>query len=154
VSRNSEKGKRYEFLVKQMDASIASGFYIEAMGIAYAMMEERTYRLLDHLGLSYNPRNDKLYECLKKVSDYIQAQVNTNSNLDEVSGLLDCCFIKNNLCQDIQEWRKKRNDMTHDLAKQTIDYESLHPIAIEGCELFKKYSALIMTVKKRISKAE
>ena len=66
MARSDEKGKRYEALVSRMDKAKEEGYYIESMSIAYALMEERTYRILDHLGIHYNS-NNKLFDCQKRL---------------------------------------------------------------------------------------
>ena len=64
--------------------------------------------------------------------------------------LFNVTLIASNLIADIQDWRGKRNDVIHDLAKTTIDYNSLKSTSEDGRDLFGKYSAIIMKIKKNI----
>ena len=150
MTRHTEKGQRFEFLVERMDTSRDEGYYIESMAIAYALLEERTYSLLDKLNIRYDSRHEKLYQCLKKVETNVVQQNISIENANEIIDFLQQDLIDSDLLDNIQTWREKRNDVIHDLAKETIAYESLEPYSIEGCELFRKYSAMIMRLKKKI----
>lgn len=152
-TRHDEKGKRFEFLISRMDEALTQGYYIEAMAITYALFEERTYRVLDRLSISYGNK-DKLHSCLVKYEKAIQDRTITvpvkNMTLDDFIDWLDDELIKSNLITDIQSWRDKRNQVIHDLAKMTIDYNSLKSTSEEGIKLFRKYTALIMKIKKQV----
>ena len=54
------------------------------------------------------------------------------------------------MIDNIQKWREKRNDVIHDLAKQNTDYSDLEVLATEGKDYFRKYTSLIMFLKKMI----
>ncbi|WP_139197284.1 hypothetical protein [[Clostridium] fimetarium] len=148
-----EKGKRFEFLVSRLDESKNNGYYIEAMAITYALMEERTYSLLDKLGISYRNK-DKLYQCLeyfkKNIIDRQLTLTPTKMSIDELTDWLKVEFIDSGLVDNIQLWREKRNGVIHDLAKTTIEYSDLEETCNSGSEYFRKYTAYIMKLKKVI----
>ena len=152
-TRKDEKGQRFEFLISRIDEALEKGFYVEAMAITYALFEERTYRLLDRLDVQYRPR-DKLYDCLDKLDKAVKDKtiivITKRMTIDEFRDMLDSTLITSNLIADIQDWRSKRNDVIHDLAKTTIDYNSLKSTSEDGRDLFAKYSAIIMKIKKNI----
>lgn len=152
-TRNDEKGQRFEFLISRIDEALEKGFYVEAMAITYALFEERTYRLLDRLGVQYKSR-DKLYGCLNKLENAIVDRkitvVTKRMTINGFSDMLDSTLIASNLISDIQKWREKRNNVIHDLAKTTINYNSLKSTSEKGRDLFRQYSAIIMRIKKNI----
>ena len=152
-TRKDEKGKRFEFLISRIDESLKAGFYVEGMAITYALFEERTYRLLDRLNVSYRNR-DKLYDCLVKLEKAINDRtINVTTprmGTDDFIDMLKNVLITSNLISDIQTWRDKRNDVIHDLAKTNIDYSSLKTTCEDGRELFGNYTAIIMKIKKNI----
>ena len=113
MSRKDEKGELFEFLVRRTDESLEEGFYVEAIALTYALMEERTYRLLDRLGIAYR-HSDKLSNCIGYLRDSI-----TNRTISVMSGKigtdalnewLDQVFLSSGLINDIDVWRKQRND--------------------------------------------
>lgn len=128
MPRLDEKGKRFEFLIGRIDEALVSGFYVEAMALTYSLLEERTYSLLDKLQIRYKSR-DKLHQCLV----YLESQILNRTvavalsqiSLDELIDWLKVELIDSGLINDIQVWRDKRNGITHDLAKQNIDYPSI-----------------------------
>lgn len=152
-TRKDEKGKRFEFLISRIDQSLEEGFYVEGMAITYALFEERTYRLLDRLNVSYRNR-DKLYDCLVKLQTAISNKTisvtTPRMRSDEFNDMLKDVLISSNLIRDIQAWRETRNDVIHDLAKTNIDYSGLKTTCENGRELFGKYTAIIMKIKKNI----
>ena len=151
MARIDEKGKRFEFLVGRIDEAISSGFYIEAMALTYALMEERTYSLLDKLKINYK-NSDKLYQCLKYLDKHIIERTITvtpsKMSLDELMDMLKTELIDSKLIDDVQLWREQRNNITHDLAKENITYSSIEIYACQGNVYFRKYTSIIMKIKK------
>lgn len=151
MPRFDEKGKRFEFLIGRMDEAINAGFYVEAMSLTYSLMEERTYSLLDKLQIPYKSR-DKLHQCLVYLETHILNRTVTVSpskkSMDELIDWLKVELVDSGLIKDIQIWRDKRNGITHDLAKQNIAYSSIASYAIEGNTYFRKYTSIIMRLKK------
>ena len=154
MGRINEKGKRYEFLVERIDVALHAGFYAEAMSLTYALFEDRTYRLLDHLGIPYK-NSDKLFNCLtylKKhvVDNHTVPATPSGCTSAELVAWLQAEFFSSNLVSNIDIWRKERNDVIHDLAKRDIDYAALSSVAQEGRDYFRRYTALIMQLKKKM----
>ena len=152
-NRKDEKGKRFEFLIHRIDEALDAGYYVEAMAITYALFEERTYRLLDRLGVAYRHK-DKLFDCLEKlkkaINDKTVAACPDSMTKDGFIDFLDTKLISSNLVQDILDWRAARNDVIHDLAKTNIDYDSLQSTSENGRKLFATYTAIIMRLKKML----
>ncbi len=153
MPRVNEKGKRFQFLIARLDEARKKDYYIEAMAITYALMEERTYSLLDKLGIPYRNK-DKLFQCLTYLKNSIISKtlaiVPTKVSVDELTNYLQVELIDSNLIDDIQAWRNTRNDVIHDLAKTTIEYSALKTPCDNGSEYFRKYTACIMKVKKML----
>lgn len=151
--RFNDKGQRFEDLIGRIDQSLSEGYYIESMAITYALMEERTYSILDKLNIRYRNK-DKLFNCLNYLENHIIAKdltcIPTSMDIDTFTSWLDVELVQSGIISDIRTWRDKRNTVTHDLAKQTIAYEDLLIPAKEGKNLFRKYTAIIMKIKKNI----
>lgn len=153
MARVDQKGQRFEFLVGRIDEALDAKYYIEAMALTYSLFEERTYKLLDRLNI---PRrnSDKIYQCLHYFENNVKNKTisvmpRTGSE-DELIEWLQTEFLDSALIDNIQAWRDKRNNITHDLAKQDIDYASLAAVAHEGRNYFRRYTALIMKLKKML----
>ena len=154
MSRLDQKGKRYEFLVERIDEALHAGYYVEAMSLTYSLFEDRTYRLLTHLGIPYKNK-DKLYNCLQHLEKHV-IQNNTipatpsGCTSAELVSWIQTEFFASNLVSNIDKWRDERNDVIHDLAKRDIDYAALSSVAQEGRDYFRRYTALIMQLKKKM----
>lgn len=153
MARLDQKGKRFEFLVGKIDKALDDNYYIEAMALTYSLFEERTYKLLERLNIP-RKNGDKIFQCLTYFKDYVMNKkisvMPCKCSSDELTKWLQKEFLDSGLIDKIQIWRNKRNDVTHDLAKQDIDYENLEITAKEGRDYFRKYTALIMELKKMV----
>lgn len=153
MARVDQKGKRFEFLVRRIDEALNDKYYIEAMALTYSLFEERTYKLLDRLNIP-RKNGDKIYQCLKYFKgNVINKTINVTPrtcSANELVAWLQIEFLDSGLIDNIQDWRDKRNDVTHDLAKQDIDYANLAVVAQEGRKYFRTYTALIMKLKKML----
>lgn len=166
MPRLTEKGKRFEKLINKADEAYKNGYYVETISLVYSLFEERTYAFLDMLDVKYN-KKQKLAGCLGELKKAIQKKtIGVTPKKISKDGL--CNYISDDLLKDksksatkdddknsihgqIDKWRKDRNDVIHDLAKGLVDYAATKEIAESGYKLFKKYTALIMRVKKLIN---
>lgn len=153
MARLDQKGKRFEFLVRKIDKALDDNYYIEAMALTYSLFEERTYKLLERLNIP-RKNSDKIFQCLTYFKDHVMNKTisvtSCKCSSDELTTWLQKEFLDSGLIDNIQAWREKRNDVTHDLAKQDIDYENLKITAKEGRDYFRTYTALIMKLKKMV----
>lgn len=153
MARLDQKGKRFEFLVGKIDEALDDNYYIEAMALTYSLFEERTYKLLEGLNIP-RKNSDKVFQCLTYFRDHVMDKTISvtprKCSLDELTTWLQKEFLDSGLIDNIQTWRDKRNNVTHDLAKQDIDYENLEVTAKEGRDYFRTYTALIMKLKKMV----
>lgn len=150
-TRYTEKGQRFEFLVRRIDEAILAQYYVEASSLTYALLEERTYSLLDKLGITYKTR-DKLFNCLEIFKEEIgKRNLAAGTVHCDLYDWLNSEFLISGLVDRIDQWRKTRNNVTHDLAKESIAYEELKDFAEEGRKVFREYTALIMRLKRRLN---
>lgn len=163
MARTTIQGKRFESLIGKIDDALKDGYYMEAISLSYALMEERTYRLLDRLGINYmvvyNRRTHrmdaaKLAGCLQLLRDNINNQSITVSSrritTTNLTNDLHSMLIASNLITNIDKWRRKRNDAIHDLAKGTISYSQLKNTAINGRNYLRVYLSNIMKIKRKL----
>ena len=162
MARTTIQGKRFEFLIGKIDASLKDGYYMEAISLSYALMEERTYRLLDRLGINYMVYNSrthrteavKLAGCLKRLRNAINNHSITVSShritAANLTTYLHSMLIASNLISNIDKWRRERNDAIHDLAKGTISYPQLKSTAINGRIYLRVYLSCIMKIKSKL----
>jgi hypothetical protein len=131
--RQNEKGKRFEELIERADNALEKGFFIECITLYYAFIEERMISLLERLGYTLN-RRKKLHYCINQLKEL---------GLDG--------FFSTSLLDDLDIWRNERNDMIHDYAKESVEYDSLQQTAENGKKLGRELAAAIMRHKKSLN---
>ena len=129
---NQQKYENYRVQSRRLSSALRSGFYLEAVFIEYAIIEDRLESALTHAG-AFNPnRQGSITSKLKKLE-----QLCGNKR-----GLARRYFSAE-LLAVIRAWKDRRNPLVHELMKQratTADFES---VAREG-------EALVKTLKSKV----
>lgn len=125
ISDNMLKYDNYKEQFKRLDKAISYNFYLEAMFIAYAILEDRTESILSYEGNEINSKNfvsiNKKLLKIKKIA--------------EQKGSLPSRYFTDSFIDEIIEWKEKRNKLMHALMKQALTTEELYVTALEGKEL-------------------
>lgn len=141
---NKQKNLKYADLMDKLKKSINNEFYYEAIFIEYAIFEDRTESLLKHAKykiIDIDGRNFSLQNKLNKIMN------NTKFQDKYVKK-----HITNELLFKLDNWRKKRNKMIHDLIKCEYTNDDIKKIALEGYELTKKLNSKSTLVTKYFDK--
>ena len=127
---NMQKYENYKEQFKRLNRAMNQCFYLEAMFIAYAIMEDRTESILRHAGKweayvksrkGYNPTIDSKIR-------YIQKQA-------EQKGIVLHKYFSDGLLEEVLDWKEERNRMIHALMKQALTTEILESLALQGKNL-------------------
>ncbi len=126
ISSNMQKYENYREQMKRLKKAMDAGFYLEAIFIEYAIMEDRLESTLRHSN-KFNPsRHGTLDKKLKRL-DEMQRQK---------SGIVRRYFSEE-LFASIRDWKEKRNRLIHALMKQSLHTEDLKQLAEEGQAIIK-----------------
>lgn len=158
--RHTNKGERFEKLIKKGDMALKKDFCIEASTIYYALIEERFYSFFDLIGVSINQRDIKVYHCIQMLLNIIdnghyaeQPSDNSDDNLvDPNLRTLIISEYKRGLLIDINKWRVKRNSITHDFAKVDINYNDIRKYAKSGKKHLRELLSSSQRFKKKLKK--
>lgn len=112
----------------RLKKAIANAFYLEAIFIEYAIMEDRLESILRHSG-KWNPKPDQRVSIEKKIG-------NVEKLSEEKKGLARKYFDEN-LFTDLKAWKTERNRLIHALMKQCLHTEDLKVLADSGYILVK-----------------
>lgn len=126
---NYEKYDIYKAMKINLKKSMSAGFYYEAIFIEYAIIEDRCCSLLRHAGVKYldsKGREIKVSEKLKKLRG------NPAFDNNYVRKHLTLEFL-----QEIEDWKRERDLLIHDLAKVPYDNERIKEIASNGQEIVR-----------------
>ena len=130
---NQQKYENYKEQFKRLNRSLSNGFYLEAMFIAYAIIEDRTESILRHgeLWEAYLKKRKGKDPTLNSKITYIQGQVNGNNKLLHR-------YFSDDLLEQILQWKEDRNRLIHALLQQSLAHNEVRAIAERGDALVKK----------------
>ena len=117
---NMQKYENYKEQMGRLRKAMAAQFYLEAISIEYAIIEDRVASVLRHSGLI---REDKQYSITQKLNKLL--------NLRGESKLAGKYFSEE-LISSIHTWKNERNPMTHALLNLHLHTEDLQKIAEDG----------------------
>ena len=125
---NMQKYENYKEQMGRLKRALNSHFYLEAIFIEYAIMEDRLESGLRHAG-RWNPKPDEFISLNRKVTQ--------ERKMSEQKKSLAQKYFSQELLDDILLWKEDRNRMIHALLKQNIHSEDLLDIAEKGNTLVK-----------------
>ena len=124
TSQNLIKYSNYQEQFKRLKKALNNQFYLEAIFIEYAIIEDRTKSILRHSNCSCKGKNEgTLFE-----------RVNRIKSISTV-GSLPARYFDEVLLDSILAWKNERNDLIHALMKQSLTTEELQEISTEGYKL-------------------
>ena len=124
LSPNLQKQLNYREQFKRLDKALNNNFYLEALFIEYAIMEDRTESILRYEGNEIKVKEGSFISINRKL-DKIKKIAEQRKSLPER-------YFSDNLIECIQLWKDERNRMIHALMKQSLTTEELTELALEG----------------------
>lgn len=126
---NEEKHQAYIQLKTRLKKALASGFWLEACMIEYAIMEDRTASILLHGGITDKGWEKMLSTKLNSIEHQIGKEhpiISKKVSLENI--------------QSIREWKELRNAAVHRACITAYDEETFRNIAVSGKVLMDKLS--------------
>lgn len=149
ITNNMQKYANYREQMGRLKKALAYQFYLEAVFIEYAIMEDRLESVLRHSG-KWNPKPDQFVSInikRKKVAKLAE----------EKKGLAHKYFSVE-LTDSIEKWITDRNQLIHALMKQSLHTEDLSELAEQGQDIVKtlcnKVSLYNRALERQASKKE
>ena len=128
VVSNRKKYENYREQLGRLNKALKEHFYLEAIFIEYAILEDRLEAVLRHAGC-WHPKEGRHVSIdakTKKVADLAREKKNPAHR-----------YFPPELTDGILAWKEKRNTLIHALLKQEIHSEDLLAAAEEGLLLTK-----------------
>ena len=127
ITNNMQKYSNYKEQMGRLNKAIKECFYLEALFIEYAIIEDRTESMLRHTGIDTEKQKyTSLDGKIKKLADMAR----------EKKGLLRKYFTME-IWEDILSWKELRNQLIHALMKQIFHSHDLEKIVMDGLALIK-----------------
>ncbi len=128
---NKLKYLNYKEQFKRLNRAILNGYNLEAMFIAYSIIEDRTKAILIHIEkYDFYLKKHKNRSSLHTKITYIQKNIENDKLLKQ--------YFSDVLLDEILKWKNLRNDMVHDLLNQKITSMDLADLACTGRDLAKQ----------------
>ena len=138
---NQQKRYNYAEQMQRLSRALRNNFYLEAVFIEYAIIEDRLESALRHAG-AFNPNKQKT----------ITAKLNKLEKIcEEKSGLAQKNFSPE-LLASLRSWKDGRNPLIHELMKQKLSTEGLKEFALEGCQLVKTLKSKVGCFNRSIDR--
>ena len=130
VPENIRKYENYKEQFKRLNRAMSNAFYLEALFIEYAIMEDRAEAILRYEDNGISSKNGFVS---------IDRKLNKIGKIAEQKRSLPNRYFSDDLIERIAAWKEERNRLIHALMKQSLTTEGLRCLAEEGrtlaCEL-------------------
>ena len=148
LSPNMQKFHNYRNQFSRLDKALKEEFYLEAIFIAYAIIEDRTESILRHTGKweAYEKSRRGRGATLDSKITYIQKMAEEKKSLCNQ-------YLADGTLQQIREWKEERNRMIHALLKQNLSDGELAALAQAGSDLAKNLRTKTGNLNRAIQKA-
>lgn len=142
--KNMEKYEAYKSMKVNLSKAIKSGFYYEAIFIEYAIIEDRCLSVLLCTGI----------ECYDKKG--IPIMISQKLNLLRSHPIFTTPYVRKRITLDflteIEEWKRQRDKMVHDLADLPYDPETVKSIAEHGKEVVRQLDNKVKSINRYLKK--
>lgn len=137
----TKKYLNYKEQMVRLKKAMAAQFFLEAIFIEYAVMEDRLESILRHSG-AFNPkRHNRIKPKLGRVDELRR----------EKKSLLHRSFPVE-FIEGIYQWLDARNQLIHALMKQNLHTEDLQKIALEGQQIVKQLNSKATNYRKALER--
>ena len=139
---NMLKYENYKEQNKRLTKALQNEFYLEAVFIEYAIMEDRTESILRYEGNTINSNGF--------VS--IDRKITKIEKIAENKKWLARKYFTIEFMEQIRTWKNKRNGLIHALIKKNTTTHELIDLAEEGRQLTKELCRLSTNYKRAVSR--
>lgn len=140
---NEEKQANYRVQFSRLKKAMGNSFFLEAVFIEYAIIEDRTESILLYEGNEIVPKNEKDFITFRRKSNRIK---HLATNKESIISR----YFSDDLMDRIQEWVGGRNSVVHGLLKRHSTTEELKTFAEVGEKLCKELSNRSNNYKRMI----
>jgi hypothetical protein len=141
---NTQKYFNYKTQMVRLKKAISSEFYLEALFIEYAIIEDRTEAILRYEGNSIKCKEGGFVSLDRKLNKILTIARDKGSLPNRY---FEACFI-----EEIREWKEARNGMIHALMKKDVSTQNILEMTIHGEEIVKKINRLSGNYKRAVER--
>ncbi len=144
ITDNMQKYNNYKEQMGRLKKAISSEFYLEAISIEYAIVEDRVTSALRHAG-KFNPeKHNTLNKKLNRLKEMQRAKTGKKPLLRN--------YISDDLLSSIDTWKSERNTLIHALLSQSLHTEDLREEARQGLEIVKTLNSKVSSWNRALDR--
>lgn len=126
-----EKYYNYKANFDRLGSALENEFYLEAIFIEYAILEDRTESMLRHAHLWEKYMGNRHMPNISTKLTFIKNQAKLKSSSFRP-------YFSDGLTEELRAWKDKRNPLIHDLLNQRLGENDLKDLALEGSTLIRE----------------
>lgn len=127
---NQQKYRNYKEQFERLNKALKNEFYLEAIFIEYAILEDRTESVLRHAGLWEAYMKGKKMANIGTKLTFIKNKATAKSSTLHP-------YFNDDLLDQLRDWKNRRNPLIHDLLNQKLGDDDLKDLATEGSRLVR-----------------
>ena len=149
LTPNMQKFCNYRTQFTRLNKAVREEFYLEAIFIAYAIIEDRTESILRHTG-----KWDAYMKSRRGRTATINSKIRYIQKMAEDKKSLVGRHLGDDTLARILAWKDTRNKLVHALLEQAVSDEELTALAASGKELASTLRTKVTNLNRAIKKAE
>lgn len=143
MTTNRQKYENYREQFKRLEKALTYQFYLEALFIAYAIMEDRSEAILRYEENQIMGEKISIDRKLKKIVK-IAEEKNSLANR----------YFKDELIMRALNWKEERNRLIHALMKQCLTTQDLAELAEDGKAIARELSSKATAYKRAVARRD
>lgn len=145
TEENMLKYTNYKEQHERLTKALKHNFYLEAIFIEYAIVEDRLSSILRYEGNSIKVKDEKDFVSIER-------KINKVRTISREKNGLAIKYFSSEFLDSIEKWKGKRNPLIHALMKQQLTTEGLLELATEGQAIVKELSRLSQNYKRAVER--
>ena len=142
TTQNLIKHSNYQEQFKRLDKALKNQFYLEAIFIEYAIIEDRTESILKYEGNAI--KSDNFVSLDRKIGKI--------KTIAREKKTLPAKYFDEAFLDSILVWKNERNRMIHALMKQLLTTEELEHLALQGKNIAKMLCSKSTNYKRALER--
>ena len=144
ILTNEDKFNNYKTQMGRLKRALKSQFYLEALFIEYAIIEDRTEAILRYENNSIKTKEGQFVSLDRKLNKILDITREKKS--------LPNKYIKSEIIIEIKEWKEDRNRLIHALMKKQITTDEMISIVNRGEQLTKELNNMATSYRRAVER--
>ena len=137
LPENMQKYYNYKEQMGRLKKAIGAGFYLEAIFIEYAVIEDRLKAVLEITGVYDEKKHYNITDRMKDVAKLARKKEYAVGR-----------YLSPEMKGEWMSWKKGRDNLMHHLMYQDMTTEQLHTLAVQGHEIAKVLNSKVTSYRR------